>query len=447
MVRMLVLSDKLNVEKISPEMLAEGNADFYNWSHYPNIPRLSDYEIAVLDMEIAKSNPYKGPFLGLRKEAKTLLESGGVLTCLNYFTASTRRETYFHRDDQHPAVIKTGDWIRREINYDWIFDNGLLSALNVAQLDARIGKNLALTSKDKAFVEYFKGVTEYHKTIDSIYSKEDEEGNFLGYVLDTPSDDFDTKIIAVAKVTKKPIACAINIFKGVLIFLPQSNADPMTIIAQLYTIGKSEYEKNIEKIEERPLAPEWLVNYKTTQELGLERDIEDLTRKLGQRELEHKRFQKIDVLLYGTGTLLEDAVQMVLEEMGCTVERMEKSATIDVKAKMGSMKFAIEVTGVDDKIYKKSNKFGQILQYLPYAEEDEKIVLLANTYRDKDLTEREGKEDFTKPVLRMAENNHFCLMTTKDLYSMWRGFLNDKPPKDMFAEVFSTKGEFRYAKS
>lgn len=133
--------------------------------------------------------------------------------------------------------------------------------------------------------------------------------------------------------------------------------------------------------------------------------------------------------------------------MRCNVKKMEKGATIDLKVEMDSMRFAIEITGVDDKIYKDSKKFGQILQYLPLKEKDEKIVLLANTYRNMGVEERAGKEHFTEPVTEIAGNNHFCLMTTADLYLMWRGFLNGKSSKEMLAQVFSVDGEFKYANS
>lgn len=451
MVRTLVLSDKLRPDENWLDVVMKGDVNVHEWIEYPNIPRASDYEVVVLDMEIPHENEYGGAFLGLIREIEILLESGGVVICLNHFTKHTNYSTHYNPKKsplKKSQVISVERYQRREMNYDWVFDDSLLSALNVSQVDAKIGRHFSLISKDKILAEYFKGVTEYHKTIDNIRSRTDEEGNFLGYYVRVPTlGAFDTRIIAVAKVTKKPVACAMNISKGSLIFLPQSEAEPKTVIAQLYVIGKSEYEKNIERIEEYPSPPEWLDKYKTEQELKLEQKIEGLTNELEQRRLKHKRFEKIDVLLYGTGTPLETAVQRALEEMGCTVEKMEKGATIDLKAKIDSMKFAIEITGVDDKIYKNSKKFGQILQYLPIKEENEKIVLLANTYKDEDVRERLGRENFTKPVLDIAKNNEFCFTRTMDLYFMWKDFLMGKSAKKMLQAVFSAKGELRHVVS
>lgn len=447
MVRMLVLSDNLHAEKDWLDIVMHGNVDLHDWIEYPNIPRLSDYEIVVLDMKIPDDNEYSDAFLGLADEVGTSLVSGGVMICLNYFTLPTPKLVYYNpkeSDLKRSDVIVHDGTHRKEINYDWMQDR-LLSRLGVAQTDAKAGKSFVLTSKDKEFAEYFKEVTEYHKTIENVSSVEDEEGNFLGYELCVDwQTSFDAKVIAIAKVTKKPIACTIDIVNGSLILLPQSQARPKTIISQLFVIGKSQFESNIERIEERPSPPEWLGEYKTKQELDLERKIEELSGELEKRQLEHKRFEKIDVLLYGTGTPLEVAVQTVLEEMGCSVEKLEKGATIDLRAQIDSMKFAIEITGVDDKIYKDSKKFAQILQYLPDKEENEKIVLLVNTYRHLNVQERADKENFTKTVVKIARDNNFCLMTAKDLYFMWGDFLDGESPKKMFEEIHSTRGQFRY---
>lgn len=448
MVRMLVLSTKLEVHQAWLNIVMKGNVDVHDWFEYPDIPRLSDYEIVVLDMEIPDDNNCGGAFLGLREETRMLLESGGVLVCLNYLTKPTDYKTNYNPDKsplKRSDIIRTDRLSRREINYDWMFHLGLLSTLNVAQVDARIGTSFRLTSKDKIFTEYFKEVTEYHKTIDNVVSEEDKEGNFLGYAIHIPRwTSLNTRVVSVTKVTKKPIACIIEILNGSLIFLPQSQAKSQTIIGQLYAIGKSEYEKNIQRIEELPSPPEWLEEYKTKQELDLEKRIEKLVKELEQRKLEHKRFEKIDILLYGTGTPLELAVQKVLEEMGCNVKKQEKGATIDFKARIDSMKFAIEVTGVDDKINKNSKKFAQILQYLPHKEKNEKILLLVNTYRNMDVKERTKKENFTETVVKIAQDNEFCLMKTKDLYFMWKSFLNGEDPRKTLAQVFTAKGEFAY---
>jgi len=454
MVRMLVLSENLKIDEALLKVVMEANVDLCRWSEYPNIPRISDYEIVVLDLKIPNDNEYGHAFRGLRNETRILLESGGVMVCLNYFTIATNLKMYYHKgksdlNESSIIIAEPTNW-RWETNYDWFFHDNFLSKLNVAQTDAKIGRSFSLVSGDKIVAEYFKGVTEYHKTIDGVEPLRDEEGNVQGYQVSFFSGGYTKKFVsnvfAVTKVTKKPIACIVRIPKGSLIFLPQSHAKAMVMIGQLYLIGSSEYQRNIENIEERPSVPEWLSSYKTQQELDLEHEITDLTNTLQQRKLEQKRFEKIDVLLYGTGNPLEVAVQRALEEMGCTVEKLEEGATMDLKAQMDSMKFAIEVTGVDNKIHKDSKKFGQILQYLPHKEDYEKIVLLANTFRQKDVKERVGLQSFTGPVQKIARDNHFCLLTTIDLFSMWKEHLNGKSSKEPLSQLFSAEGVFKYVR-
>lgn len=150
----------------------------------------------------------------------------------------------------------------------------------IAQPDAKLGKSFDLVSKDKIFADYFKEVTVYHKTINSVRSKEDETGKLLGHVFGGLYFPYETeiKVIAVARVTRKPIACVIDYSKGSLIFLPQSDAEPVKKISQLFEIGALEYERSVEKLEEHPSVPEWLDKHKTKPELDLEIEIRELTR-------------------------------------------------------------------------------------------------------------------------------------------------------------------------
>lgn len=216
------------------------------------------------------------------------------------------------------------------------------------------------------------------------------------------------------------------------------------MVSQLYKIGMAQYEKNLQNFVEFPKAPEWLTKYKIKQEVDLDQSIQKLESEIHELEIQHKNFDKIDALLYGTGESLESAVEVVLKDMGCSVEKLEKGATVDLKAHLNEMSFVLEVTGVDEKIYKDNKHFAQILQYLPYREEKERIVLLANTYRNKDVSERMGKEHFTKPVLELSRDNHFCIMTTCDLYFVWRDYKSGVAPEKLLAQIFRAEGEFKY---
>jgi hypothetical protein len=178
---MIVLSARPPAETTTLERQHNGEVECFSWAS-PNVPRLSDYEIAVLDMQIPSVNNFGHEFLGLRREVEILLRSGGVLICLNYFTVPTKTEIRCDHDTEFPAIIRAQSGRTRfEINYDWLPYGLLLSSSNVADPSAKVGAHFFLVSKNKEFADYFKGVTKYHKTIDNVIPKKDNEGNVIGY--------------------------------------------------------------------------------------------------------------------------------------------------------------------------------------------------------------------------------------------------------------------------
>lgn len=449
MARMLVLSDNLSLPGILVNIITS-NGNIHKWTECPQIPRPSDYEIFLLDLKISKQPFHQGAFFGLRQEIEVLLKAGGVVICLNYFTVPTIMKIHYHSKEsalEGKDIILAQRDERFETNYDWVYDELLLSRLNIAQVDAKVGTNFELVTKNKLYTKYFEGVSEYHKSVNAVEETLDDEGRLSGHHLSLKEyNDIPIEVIAVSKVTKHPIASAVYLERGTLILLPQSNEDAQVVLGKLYAIGKAQYEKNMQKIEKLLEPPEWVSKYKTQHELMLDKKIEELNAKIDELKLSHKKFDKIDVLLYGTGNQLEDAVEETLKDMGCTIEKLEKGATVDFKAHLNGMNFVIEVTGIDDKVYKDNKHFSQILQYLPYREENERIVFLVNTYRETDIDQRNGKEHFTKPVTDLSRDNHFCLMTTSDLYFIWHAFKNGAPSGKMLAQVFGAEGEFRFSK-
>jgi hypothetical protein len=453
---MLFISDKVDptvgANKILKDLLrvgCKGEVDIFEWMEHEKFPRVSDYEILVLDMEVKQRYGLENAFYGLRQDVESLLDSGGVIICLNYFTVSTTFTIHYVSDksvleEKEVILSKKINHARMELNYDWIFSDKWLSNLNVAQLDAKKGANFVVKTKNNLFLKYFSKVGEYHKTLNNVLEIKEADGTPTGkykFRLGL-QQTFDTDLLAVSKVTGQPIACKIGIGDGTLIFLPQSKDSILSIICQLYDIGKAEYENNKEK-EATGNAPDWLLKYRSEAEVVLDKEIARLDSAVKDCKLKHKHFDQINYLLYGTGEYLEKAVQLALTDMGFKVEVLEKGYTMDLKATIDEKKFVIEVTGIDDRVYKDNKHFGHILQYLPLMEENEKIIFLANTYRNVEIEQRIGKEHFTSPVLRLSNDNGFCLMQTVDLFSIWKDKLVEKPIKNIFSRLYTCKGEFK----
>jgi len=73
MVRMIYLSERLPVE----ENGLRENVDIFRWNRYPDIPRLSDYEIAVLDMKTTYGK-YGVPFWVKERNHKSSFNQEGL---------------------------------------------------------------------------------------------------------------------------------------------------------------------------------------------------------------------------------------------------------------------------------------------------------------------------------------------------------------------------------
>jgi hypothetical protein len=143
---------------------------------------------------------------------------------------------------------------------------------------------------------------------------------------------------------------------------------------------------------------------------------------LKESEDRDKRFQTVEYILWGTGDDLESAVHVVLEALGFQVTRTPKGATIDRIAGLAdsSVRFGLEITGLNEAIKKKSNKITQALSFLQHREGTEKPVILANTFNDRPLEERSKEADFTEDALDLMRPNGIVGMTTATLYEIWK---------------------------
>jgi len=158
------------------------------------------------------------------------------------------------------------------------------------------------------------------------------------------------------------------------------------------------------------------VGAKTQEHLQIIDGIENLERS-------KQEFEMITYLLYGTGDELVDSAKLTLEKLGLEAEKTPPGATIDLRARNTdeTIKLAIEVTGTNDKIKKASRKVSQAWTYhLEKGDEQEKLVLMANTYNSLPIEDRSDKTHFTPDVEKKFTSISALLMTTADLYFLWK---------------------------
>ncbi len=160
-------------------------------------------------------------------------------------------------------------------------------------------------------------------------------------------------------------------------------------------------------------APGWINDIKLaklveleSQRAEIEKEIQDLSAFLP--------------LVYASGGLFEEPVVNALRFLGLDADRTEKGFTVDILAntKDGEKRFGFEVTGIRGPIAKKSNKLTQVVEFERIKENDEKTVLLANTFCEEPISERQDKEDFTKDAVEFLSAFPVIMMTGWDLYRM-----------------------------
>lgn len=182
--------------------------------------------------------------------------------------------------------------------------------------------------------------------------------------------------------------------------------------------------------------PSWIETVKFSK-------LKNLEAQKNSFQIEIDNLSKYLPLLYGTGTALEDAVIEALVLLGLKAERTEKGFTADILAQTldGSKKFGIEVTGTSGAIKKDSSKLTQVMDFERIEENNEKTVLVANTFNNTPIEERKAQENFTKPVLDFLQRHPILLMTGWELYNMVGQVLDNPASKVALVEkIYTTSG-------
>jgi hypothetical protein len=461
-------------------------------------PSLADFQCVVLDMMLEGIAPpvapnyayihYQGfPFYILFDDIIKLLQAGGVLICLNYYTFINRPSTLLDGSEIHRSIfnarLKLFNYEYKyngveETSYDWC-DLGLLKCTEIDRLNVMPGNQFEMISTLAVVNDYFKYVHEYHKTIQGIvessipneYSiKWDFRGDTEYQTIRRTVDEVE--ILAITKVTNEPIAVTIKYrnFPGTMILLPTcdvygSSYEEREVVAhsislKLSSMGKYYYEQN--KLEQgtRLEQPEWLLNYRAKPAKDADKEIESLEKKKASALVKREKHDSMLVLINGYGTPLENAVEKFFgkEWLGFDVEKTSRGYPIDMfvkNTKTGGI-LAVQVTGVVGKFLQGDKHFGALMNYLPEHSQKitdgkaERIVLVINTYRDTPLAERDEATDISTPVLNIIRRNGICLVRSKELYRLWQ-LLVESPrspsPDDIFEQLFDCEGIWKYGES
>jgi hypothetical protein len=189
------------------------------------------------------------------------------------------------------------------------------------------------------------------------------------------------------------------------------------------------------------LEPEWRdqIEIPGISKIDTEIKQREAEAALVQKMISELKAKRIDLEKYrNVFSVHEDpqveAVKKILREIGIETERTQPAFVIDLLGKEA----AIEITSTAGKIDSNSKKMFQLTQFIEKHHKNEKIILVANTYKREDPKTRTGKEDFTPPVIDYLKSNQVCAMTSLTLLELWK-----KERSTAKDKIMQTTGELR----
>jgi hypothetical protein len=207
---------------------------------------------------------------------------------------------------------------------------------------------------------------------------------------------------------------------GVLVILPPPLLGTeyyQPSMLSLVRVARRYYERAQRRI---PISdsPSWVDKYLVPRAKEINEQLSGLTSK-------KEHYDHLAYVLYGTGEELEKSVQLLLEQLGLEVTPQPPGANIDLKAthKKAGLGFAVEVTGTKGTIQKDSSKVPQAWEYIGHRsgtpEQEFRLVVIANTESHLDPKDRK-RESFSTNVAKLLGDNGVLLMTTVQLYELWK---------------------------
>jgi hypothetical protein len=132
-----------------------------------------------------------------------------------------------------------------------------------------------------------------------------------------------------------------------------------------------------------------------------------------------------------------EAVQRILQDIGIRTRKTQSSFPVDLRGNG----VAVEVTSVSGKIDTSSPKMFQLTRFFDKHWKNEKVILLANTYKRIRPRDRKRNQDFTPPVVDFLKLKLFCAMTSVTLFELWKLSQKDKAKAKQL--ILETVGELK----
>ncbi|MDZ7260522.1 MAG: hypothetical protein ONB05_00170 [candidate division KSB1 bacterium] len=371
---LLIVSNLLELSQKQRKLFSKKdcNIEIIKWNDL-GLPRyLIDYDVAVLDFTFGEDRQLgniQSVYKSLRSGIENFLNDGKIVIAL---CGSLESKPLYGDDKDTDGEEVYSYQILRNLFEDTIETTSTGTNFNI------------VPGTSNSIKKYFENVDQYW----AIFHIQKENNKTIKNIRE----------LALTKTGNRIISAELTIANGLVILLPgYRKKSEKKVIPVIIDIAMDYDNKMIKKLFSYENKPDWVFEYQTEAHKSIDEQIESL-------KLNKDKFEKIVFLLYGQDDPLVDSVKLTLEELGLEVSKTTPGFTIDLIAKKGlDIQFAIEVTGTKDKIKKDSNKINQIYSYFPNKQENEKIILLVNTYIHEDLKDRAKKRELYKRSFRITE--------------------------------------------
>jgi len=115
------------------------------------------------------------------------------------------------------------------------------------------------------------------------------------------------------------------------------------------------------------------------------------------------------------------AVQIILEDLGIKTIQTTEFDLIDLKSKI-----IVQITSTKGKVEAQNTKINQLTKFIENQRKGEKIIIIANTYKDVPINNRTNKEQMDISIKIFLETINAIFLTTLSLYNLWKKVITNQ---------------------
>ena len=115
------------------------------------------------------------------------------------------------------------------------------------------------------------------------------------------------------------------------------------------------------------------------------------------------------------------AVQIILEDLGIQTLQNTEFCLTGLKSNI-----VVKIASTKGKVGAQNAKISQLAKFIENQRKNEKIIFVANTYRDLPINNRINKEHIDLSMKLFLETNNVIFLTTLSLYHLWKKVITDQ---------------------